>query len=406
MYGVRRLLYLLFAVTVAATFGFALAACGPDSWLGGTSYFHWTQCEPGVKPDPYHYLPDGGWDPCFGHEVPADDAYDVTDAAPPDAARSDAASSSAKDGGTDAGTSAQDPCPSEMCRERLAHWDGPWLLWAGPPEQAPECPVFGATGIAWEGYADLAPTECAPCECSASSGTCELSSVMTAHDVQCKALGDPHHDISFDAEAGWTGACDGAHTIPKSADVVSLSASAIKIHEDGCKVVSTTPRDRGALPAQWKTLALACAGSNWTPCEQSNAVCIKSFPEPFSLCLSHEGDVECPAWSTWRGKRTFYGGVDDRRECTECSCGPPKGSTCAASLSVYETTCGGTAVLGKVPISSVDDSCFDVLPPGLPLGSKTATAPVYTAGTCEALPSTPSGGTAEKTDPVTFCCEP
>jgi hypothetical protein len=384
-------------VTVAATFGFAVSACGPDSWLGGTSYWHWTQCEPGVKPDPYHYLPDGGWDPCFGHELPADDAYDSPDAAPPDAASSDAASSSAKD---------SCPDPERMCKSRPIQWDGPWLLWSGPPDQAPECPDVGPTGVGWEGYDDLAPTECEPCRCAASTGTCSLSPGLTAHDVLCEDLGKPHQDISFDAKASWKGECDSENPIDGKSGIVSLSVSAIEIHTNGCSVVSTVPRDRGALPSRWNTFARACAGSGWTSCDAFNGTCVQKVPESFRLCIGHEGTMDCPSLGNWHDRHVFYGGVNDQRTCTECTCGAPAGEMCVGSLSVYDDGSCTNDAMGKFPMSSFKDSCFDILPPGMQLGSKSAAKPSYVAGACAPSPGKPSGGAVEKIAAMTFCCEP
>jgi hypothetical protein len=56
-----------------------------------------------------------------------------------------------------------------------------------------------------------------------------------------------------------------------------------------------------------------------------------------------------------------------------------------------------------LPISSLKSSCVDLVPAGLPLGSKTVTALAYEAGKCM-----PSGGEASGTvlaaEASTFCC--
>jgi len=394
-YGVRNL---IFAVALAVTCGFVLAACGQGDINGffGGSHIVWAECCPGVKGDENHFAEDGTWDPCFGNKYkpPYGPSDGCVDAGSPDAAP-DASPSS----------NAQNHCPDGRCMTRPSSWDGPWLLWSGPPDQAPECPVLGSAGVAWEGYDDLAPSECAPCECSAATGTCTLSSVLTAHDVVCKDLGKPHKDIAFDAHQDWNGECDSTNPIKGSDGVASLSASAIQIQENNCKVASTVPRLRGALPAKWNTLARACHGNGWTTCETSAAQCIKEVRAPFSLCVNHEGDLDCPKFDYWPIRRVFYGGVDDRRECTECACGAPEGGICIASLSVYQATCTEPP-LDKIQISSEGDSCFDMLPSGGPIGSKAETSPIYIAGKCAPAQSVPSGGTAEKINPVTFCCKP
>jgi hypothetical protein len=59
--------------------------------------------------------------------------------------------------------------------------------------------------------------------------------------------------------------------------------------------------------------------------------------------------------------------------------------------------------LGSLPISSLKSSCVDLVPAGLPLGSKTVTALAYQAGNCM-----PSGGEPQgallAAEASTFCC--
>lgn len=378
-----------------------LVACGPDAningWFG-TDHIIWTECCPGVTGDVDHYGSDGGWDPCFGNKYKP--GYGASDGCP-DAGSLDAAS---PDAAPSSGAEGLCPDPQRMCHGVPSGWQGPWLVWSGPPDQAPECPVFGSAGVTWEGHDDLAPTECASCACAESTGACALSSTITAHDVMCEDLGKPHKDITFDAKAGWTGECDGTNPIDGKSGVRSLSASAIKAQTDGCKVVSNIPRAKGTLPTRWNTFARACAGSGWTPCNQSNASCVREVPQPFNLCIAHEGVLDCPAYAPWPEKRVFYGGVDDKRECSECTCTPPVGDACVSSLSVYnDASCGQEAMI-KLPISSMSNACVDISAQGAPLDSKAATTPKYIAGQCAPVPGSPSGGTAEKTFPMTLCC--
>jgi hypothetical protein len=404
IYGVRCLIV---AAALAVTCGLVLAACngGDINGFFGYSEIIWAECCPGVTGDVDHYDEHGEWDPCFGNKYkppygPSDGCIDggSPDATPPDAASSDAASSSAKD---------SCPDPQRMCRSRPFGWDGPWLLWSGPPDQVPECPDVGPMGVGAEVYDDLAPTECESCECAASTGTCSLSSGLTAHDVSCEDLGKPHHDISFDAKVSWNGECDNANPVDAMFGIASLSISAVEMHTNGCAVVSTVPRAKGALPARWNTLARTCAGSGWTSCNFSNGTCIQKVPEPFKLCIGRVGVFDCPSSvGHWYDRRIFYGGVNDQRTCTDCTCGPPKGDVCVGSLSVYDDGSCTHDSMGKIQISSVKESCFDILPAGNHLGSKSAVMPAYFAGACAPLPGQPNGGTAEKIAPVTFCCEP
>ena len=75
---------------------------------------------------------------------------------------------------------------------------------------------------------------------------------------------------------------------------------------------------------------------------------------------------------------------------------------CTATLDVFKDGACSVPLLSD-PISSSKSACFDVVPAGLPLGSKTVTALAYKPGACP-----PSGGdargTVEATGPSTFCC--
>ena len=57
-----------------------------------------------------------------------------------------------------------------------------------------------------------------------------------------------------------------------------------------------------------------------------------------------------------------------------------------------------------IPLGATQPQCFDV-PPGMGLLSKSAKAPTYPPGVCQALGGEPSGE-AVPTGPSTFCCLP
>jgi hypothetical protein len=125
-----------------------------------------------------------------------------------------------------------------------------------------------------------------------------------------------------------------------------------------------------------------------------------AVPPDFSMCIYHEADVSCP--DAYPDKHLVYAGFDDQRACSPCACSAPVGSSCSAALSVFKDGACSVPLL-SAPISSSKSACFDLVPAGLPLGSKTVTALAYAAGTC-----VPSGGeasgTVEAAGPSTFCC--
>ena len=119
------------------------------------------------------------------------------------------------------------------------------------------------------------------------------------------------------------------------------------------------------------------------------------------MCIYHEADVSCP--DAYPDKHLVYAGFDDQRACSPCACSAPIGSGCTAALSVFKDGACSIPLLGSVPISSSKSACFDLVPAGLPLGSKTVSALAYGPGTC--MPSgSEASGTVEAAGPSTFCC--
>jgi hypothetical protein len=371
----RDLLLLLLAPLVAT---FAFAGCEPtDVWI--------YSCENFVHG---RKGPDGGPEPCPPEGFPEGDAG---------------------------------ACPADACFTPLSAWDGPVWLWTGPDEvplgpdapTVPACP--GGTGhISYEGRADLvAPPACYPCTCEPSVGSCALPSTLTAHSVTCETLDQPHSDVSFDAPATWDGKCDNMNPIGPGM-IQSLTVAPLTVEQEWCAVGPPVPAQ--VVAPYWRTAARACKGLAWSSCEGAkDSTCI---PEddvriPGSkLCILQGGDHVCPLIpdSPWTERQVFYHSKpQDSRQCTECTCGPPTGSMCTATISVYENsdnTCSGPVVFGQLPISSAEPGpCFDLSPPGKPMGSKSATFPSYTSGTCESIPGTPIGE-AKAIDPTTFCCKP
>ena len=153
----------------------------------------------------------------------------------------------------------------------------------------------------------------------------------------------------------------------------------------------------------WTTAVLACHGmvTSGLLCSDPGQMCVPAaMPPDFSMCLYNQADVSCP--DTYPDKHLVYTGFDDQRTCSPCACGAPVGSSCSGSLSIFKDSACSSPLL-FAPISSSNSACFNVVPAGLPLGSKTVTALTYASGTC--LPSGGEAtGTVEASGPATFCC--
>jgi hypothetical protein len=329
------------------------------------------------SPDKGHLGPDGQPDPCH-HQDSAD-------------------------AGTDGGG---DP---ECDSGELIHWKLPWqaptLLWFGPPDQVPECPL-GPSTVSYEGRADLvAPPVCEACTCEPPTGSCALPSTLTARDAAC---GTPGAITSFNAPSPWDGHCDSTTQTPDGA-AHSLTIDPMTMTESGCAPGPPVPAKVVSL--SWNTFARGCDVE--TPgVAGPRSVCFPASPRPpgFKVCIFYDGIRECPnddPRNTFTEQHIFYSSVQDDRQCSPCGCGAPTGSTCKAQLAVYDgnnLTCAGSPLV-SIPISSAAPVCLDIALPGQALGSKSAGPTTYLPGTCP-----PAGGEASGsaigTEPATLCCRP
>lgn len=310
-------------------------------------------------------------------------------------------------GGADAGMDGGNVC-GQCAPGPPNGWDNPVLLWIGAEKDAPTCPV-DAPAFAFEGYADLdAPVDCGTCTCGAPSGSCSLPGKMTANAATCALNSNSTPHTPFDPASGWDGSCDPNAAIPSGKlcsgvkCVQSLTIDPLVLTEGGC-MPSQPPAQQP--PASWKTFARGCQAVPRMPCADASGICLAAAPpQPgWHVCVYQKGDNVCPSFSPYKDKHVFYAGIDDTRGCADCACDAPAGGSCTATISIF--TDGACSTLAyATTVDASNPSCHD-LPPGTPLGSRSATAPAYTAGTC-----TPSGGAptgaATPIQPATYCCLP
>ena len=294
-------------------------------------------------------------------------------------------------------------CAVGSCTETPLYWDGPALLWSGPAGTAPECPT-GPTGIAWDGHADLvAPSKCEACTCEPATGSCALPSTLTASTKACNAQGGG--TASFDAPVPWDGQCDTAVQVPANV-AVSLTIAPLVLTENGC--MPGPPVAAKVVSPYWATDARVCHGPGFLPCLDTASACIPiEDPPEFRVCIAKEGEFECPPTlgSVFTERHIFYQEVNDDRQCSTCTCGAPMGSVCTAVLSVYSSGMCGGFIVDKGGISSENERCIDIQPPGQALGSKSAGPTAYSPGVCPPMGGEPSG-VASGSAPSTFCCRP
>lgn len=303
------------------------------------------------------------------------------------------------DGGTSSCSGSCVPIPP------FDDWQGPGLLWLGPEGTAPACPA-GAPVVAYQGHDGLntPPAACGTCSCSASAGGC---APPLSFFTSSKPCGDASGMTTpFDGPPAWDGSCTANDCISPDPSCVhpmsvqSLTSAPLVLSEQGCTPSSAVAQDSTA--PSWTTAVLACRG---TPTSgllcSAGQMCVQAAAPPdFALCIYQKSDASCP--DSYPEKHLVYAGFDDQRSCSDCACGAPLGSSCKATLSVFQD---GICSLpfSTATVGSSARACFDLVPADPPLGSKTVTALIYEPGSCS-----PSGGAAlgkiEATGPSTFCC--
>jgi hypothetical protein len=282
----------------------------------------------------------------------------------------------------------------------------PFLLWRGTANEAAtvDCPDEAPTrSQPYYASPDQTPMSCPACACEPSTGACALPEIVAvgASSTCPSEAGDA--GVPFDPPSGWDGGC-----------TASESTAAADCDGGLCQVTigPVAPINAACAPTQavvtksitWTNTAFACVGgTNNGACEDPGTVCApapSTLPPGFSVCVSYDGDdsiVLCPAGYPLRS--VYYLGGEDDRGCAACECGPPQGDSCSSSLVSLYSDDACAVLAASVLTMPANPVCVS----GTPLGSKQASAPIYTPGTCQPSGGEPTGSVEPK-HPVTICC--
>ena len=289
------------------------------------------------------------------------------------------------DGNTDC---ADSKCSGYTCATPPPQgWTGPVAFYVGSPNGVtPACDAAWPTAIA--GHSILsAPAATCGCTCGAAQGS---------------SCGQPTLTVSSGSNCLTN---NGSYT-PGEGQCLSMGPTApyamttpVPVTQGTC---TATP-SKTITPASWGEEDLVCDGATLGKgCPDPDAVCVRKPQGPFSagLCIAHDGDVSCPLNGPYATKHLIYDDVTDDRSCSNCSCDPASGATCAGNFTLYGNSGCSTQ--------------HDTLPAGAPctpvsnahsLSFKHTSGP--TVGSC----SPPAGagqptGTATPVGPRTVCCTP
>jgi hypothetical protein len=307
---------------------------------------------------------------------------------------------------SDAGVECNGTCAPAVAD--IAGWSThPVALWRGPATKlpTPQCPPQTSSTQFWYSAPDQTPLSCPTCSCKPSTGSCSLPGTVTVSSSQ-SCPGDADAGAPFDPPSEWDGGC-------------TTNDAIAAVDCDGGPCLATVgplaPMEAGCAPSQavvakvvtWGLVAYACAiSTNDGTCGDLGEVCAPTPPPAlgFSLCVSRQGAdplIHCPPG--YPHQDVFYLGGDDERGCAPCECGPPQGDSCSSSLVSFYTDDACTVQVGSVMATSAGPMCVSI-PDDSPLGSKQASAPTYTPGTCQPNGGEPTGS-VKTSDPFTFCCQ-
>ncbi|WP_437586503.1 hypothetical protein [Sorangium sp. So ce1000] len=291
-------------------------------------------------------------------------------------------------------------CSGECVPFPAIGFDDPILLWIGDTSDeasVPECPAAAPNRV-FDGYAGFDRAhDCPSCRCT--KPTCELPPAMMAS----AEAGCDEDSTSFDAPAGWDGAC----AAPAAAIADELGSFFIPAPTVSACERTAESAEEPDLPVPWSRRARGCAGSvaeGKDSCLDSDRMCVaspKPLPLPFRMCIRylHQGTPACP--TDYPDLHAFFQAFEDTRDCSPCGCGPVEGGTCSALVSAYEDrSC--ERILSTVSVALGEPKC--VTGPHLRLASMDARWIENEPGSCA-----PNGGVATGDviphDLSFFCCE-
>ncbi len=283
-------------------------------------------------------------------------------------------------------------------------WNGFAALFEGAQAQEPSCPsAFASTPYAGNHTLLTPPHTCSLCSCGTPTGqACDLPNTITLSDKPCGQAAGINNQ--FNPPANWPGTCHAAsgYAIDQVCGGVpcnpSVSAPKPTVVGGSCDPVGGSANSE---PESWAFLGKACINAPKGAGCGAGEVCQPRAPLPFldDVCVFKGGDNSCPD-GQFSDKHLFYEDVDDSRACTACTCGPPTGSSCDATIQVHSDTGCNTELA-----SFTAGQCAN-LPNNFAtiLGRKAAITSPPSGGACAVSGGGQPTGALTPQNATTFCC--
>jgi hypothetical protein len=266
-------------------------------------------------------------------------------------------------------------------------WTGPGAYYSGA-SAAPSCPG-GYPTDSLDGNSDVvgSPAMCS-CSCGAVQG------------AGCSSVG-----LTYYQQLNCGGGSCGTDSLPPSfcvvapCDAKSVAASPPTVQGGAC-----TPSANDTIPpVTWSKSQRGCTGQVGGGCGAA-MVCAPPVASPFAptRCVYSPGTQPCPAGYA-NPSTTAYGGVNDTRGCTACSCGGAAGLSCSQpTVTLWTDSVCSQQQLSTIP---ADGSCAQLGGGGnmIPKGGEASAFGLQGVGSCPAGGGAPQGSVTPA-KPTTVCC--
>lgn len=300
-------------------------------------------------------------------------------------------------------------------------------LFRGSPSADPECPP-GTTMEVYAGNGNLlnADAECTSCSCGApmGQGCAFLPGPAPGDDFDPGKAGlQPFY--TRNTPCGMNATAQTTLTVPDAWDLTCSDLDSAtggqtcstlpcntSVQAQAASVTPGTCTPGGGLPSggdpSWGEGVKACRSvANLQGCD-SGLTCVPRPPTPYEprVCIGKVGDQTCPA-GAFTLRSEAFGGFDDSRDCSDCTCGASTGGTCKITLSLYDDATNAECVADATPIATVESgTCANLSGnPAITWRSAEVTT-LPSGGSCAVTGGGVPSGEVTPSSPTTFCCLP
>lgn len=272
-------------------------------------------------------------------------------------------------------------------------WQGPVLLWTGAPGEVPTCPASAPEQV-YKGYIELIDEpRCPTCACGPAA--CQFNGVGLLDATSCD-FNAP--EVVYPAPEDWDGECISTMVIPEEqADFVHWRRTSLR------PCVPEEIPDPVGWTIEGREIAIACGAAGAVSACDGAQVCAPAAASTpgFLSCVVSPGDHGCPPGHP--NRHVVFDRIDPSTTgCTPCACQEPQGGECSISVSVHvEPACGGWGSTSGSVLHS--EGCNGPLIPGASAVSISGWWVAREPGSCEPVPSVPTGAPV-LASPTTFCC--